>query len=73
MKFSCLKHPIVLHDLDQIQDMVHACCILWNLQRSCEEELELADFDETDEEGDDGDEGEQSRKAHRLHVRKMKH
>ena len=65
--------------------MIHACCILWNLQRRYEEEIELddsefwdemegQDSDETDGEGGEGeDEGEESRKAHRMHVRKMRH
>lgn len=43
MRFSVLKDPIVLHDLDDIQNMIHACCILWNMQRRYEEELELGD------------------------------
>lgn len=75
MRFSVLKHPIVLHDLDEIQNMIHACCILWNLQRRNDQELELGDseFWTHLEDGCDSqeDDMEVDQTEEKMHERKM--
>lgn len=75
MRFSVLKDPIVLHDLDDIQNMIHACCILWNMQKRYEEELEVGDSEywkQVEEEGgSEEDDLEAEEVEERIYRRKM--